>query len=390
MKKSFWLFLIIGFTQLVTAQYTEVINSNRPSFSKSPYSVGSNVYQVETGLFFRSTQIKKRFSNPQSFGQKLSLRYSHFDEKLEFNLDMVYQFDQRAFRTIYTSIKNLHGFSHFTVGAKYLIFKKEYQDFSKEFRSWKKRNQFDKNRLIPSVGVYFGINTPLVDGYHTPKFSPKLAVYLQNNITDRYAILSNFIADKLGTYDASYTYIITETYTLNDKYSIFLENLGRYNVNYGNELHFAAGGAYLKSKNLQFDASLRFLIEGKATGLFLSTGLSWRLDKHKKYIIKKLDAQTKAAVRKDKNRDKEVSNKKKNALQSLYRKTKKIRTHKKIKQTGKIKKTKRRIKKLKSSRKKDKKDRTKPAKKKRKGLFAKRTKRSKKDKKNKKDSNQND
>ena len=39
--------------QFVTAQYTEVINSRRPGFSDSPYSVGTKVYQVEGGLFYK-------------------------------------------------------------------------------------------------------------------------------------------------------------------------------------------------------------------------------------------------------------------------------------------------------------------------------------------------
>jgi len=383
MHKSFWLFILIGFTQLVTAQYTDVINSNRPGFSNSPYSIGSHVYQVETGLFYRTSQIKKRFSNPQSFGNKLNLRYSHFDEKLEFDLDAVYQFDKLAFR-------NIQGISSFTIGAKYLIFKKEYTDNSQEFRSWKKRHAFDKNRLIPSVGIYFGINTPLVNGYHNPKLSPKLAVFLQNNITNRYVVLSNFIADKLGTNEASYTYIITETYTLNDKYSIFIENLGRYNVNFGNEMHFAAGAAYLKSRNLQLDASLRVLIEGQSLNAYLGFGASWRIDRHRKYVKINTDKKSTKKIITDKNRDKDAIAKKKNALQHLYRKSKKIRKPKTLKQVNKIKNKKRRIKKIKTPRKKVKRDKTKSTKKKRKGLFAKRTKRQKKDRKNNSDSNKND
>lgn len=351
MLKSFWLYILIGFTQLITAQYTDVINSNRPSFSNSPYSIGSHVYQVETGFFYRTSQIKKRFSSPQSFGNKLNLRFSQFDEKLEFNLDAVYQFDKLAFRNIFTSYRNIQGLSSFTIGAKYLIFKKEYTDNSQEFRSWKKRHAFDKNRLIPSVGVYFGINTPLVNGYDNPKLSPKLAVYLQNNITNRYVIISNFIADKLGTNEASYTYIITETYTLNEKYSIFIENLGRYNVNYGNEMHFAAGAAYLKSKNLQLDASLRILIEGQSVGAYLGFGASWRIDKHRKYVKINTDKKSTKKIITDKNRDKSASAKKKNTLQQLYRKSKKLRRPKTLKQIKKIKNKKRRIKKLPRSKK---------------------------------------
>jgi hypothetical protein len=346
MKRSIWLFLLIGISQLASAQYTDIINSNRPGFSRSPFGVGSHVYQVEGGFFYRKSQIKKRFSKPRSYGEMISLRYSHFDEKLEFNLDLAYASDKLAFRTIYTSYKNITGLSQFTIGAKYLLFKSEYENRSKEIHSWKKRTQFDKNRLIPSVAVYFGINTPLVSDYYNYGISPKIAVYLQNDITNRYAILTNFIVDKLGTYEASYTYIITETYSLNDKYSIFLENLGRYNVNLGNEQQFAGGLAYLKSNNFQLDASFRFVIEGKSTGAYLGLGASWRLDKHIKYVIINEADKTKDKILVDKNRDKGAISRKKSMLRQSYRKFKPIQKKKHLKNVKRIKFWKRHIKKL--------------------------------------------
>ena len=54
LKPSFWLtglFLCIA-PLSVTAQYTDVINSNRPGFSVSAYAVGKNVVQAELGLAF--------------------------------------------------------------------------------------------------------------------------------------------------------------------------------------------------------------------------------------------------------------------------------------------------------------------------------------------------
>ena len=44
------------------AQYTEIINSNQPGFSESPYSVGTGIYQFENNFFFKKYQLKTRFS----------------------------------------------------------------------------------------------------------------------------------------------------------------------------------------------------------------------------------------------------------------------------------------------------------------------------------------
>lgn len=374
MKKGFLLFLLIVISQLVTAQYTDIINSNRPGMSVSPFGVGSNVFQVEGGVFYRRTQIKSRFSNPQSFGENLSFRTSYFDEKLEFDLDVAYSNNRLAFRNIHTSFKNISGLSQLTIGAKYLLFKAEYENKFKEVRSWKKRMAFDKKRLTPSVGVYLGINAPIGSGDFHEGLSPKLAVYLQNDITNKYVILTNIIIDKLGTSKASYAYILSETYTLSDKYSIFLENLWRYNVNFKNDFQIAGGLAYLKTKDLQLDAALRLIKVGKSFGAFVGFGASWRIDKHIEKFILKTEENAVDKLLIDKNRKKDDIVKKKRALQHLYRQTKSIRKTKPIKKTNKIKKINRKIKPIKVK--------TKRAKK---GLFSKRIKRNKKDKKDKKD-----
>ena len=43
--------LMFFFNTKVFSQYTDIINSNRPGTSQSAFSVGSNVIQLETGVF---------------------------------------------------------------------------------------------------------------------------------------------------------------------------------------------------------------------------------------------------------------------------------------------------------------------------------------------------
>ncbi|MDD7913262.1 hypothetical protein [Polaribacter ponticola] len=75
--KIFLLLFLFGFSALYS-QYTEVINSNKPGFSESPYSVGTGVYQLENNLFFRNTSIEPTFSTPQSLGFDMLFRTSFF------------------------------------------------------------------------------------------------------------------------------------------------------------------------------------------------------------------------------------------------------------------------------------------------------------------------
>ena len=71
------LFFLLGFSSAYS-QYTDVINSNKPGFSESPYSVGRGIYQFEGNLFLRNTSIEPTFSIPQSFGFDMLFRTSFF------------------------------------------------------------------------------------------------------------------------------------------------------------------------------------------------------------------------------------------------------------------------------------------------------------------------
>ncbi|WP_296636385.1 transporter [Polaribacter sp.] len=265
----------------IYGQYTSVINSNKPGFSESPYSVGKGVYQFESNLFWRNTSIETTFSRPQSFGLDFLFRTSFLSEKLELNTQISYKRDEIAFKNIFTSSYFTNGFGRFTIGAKYLLFQQEYEDKTKEVRSWKRRNAFDKKRLIPSVAIYAGLNTDMVnDIYKTGSMSPKAGILLQNNLSSDFNIITNVFYDYIGTDFAEFSYIITGTINLSDRWSTFFENQTIFQKEQTNS-NLGTGLAFLYSRNLQVNASGRFLFEGKAQGFYAGFGVSYRIDRHK-------------------------------------------------------------------------------------------------------------
>jgi len=271
----------IGALTSAYGQYTEVINSNKPGFSESPYSVGTGVYQFETNLFYRNTSIEPTFTEPQSFGIDLLFRTSFLSEKLELNTQIAYQRDKIAFNNVFTSHYYTSGLSKFTVAAKYLLFQPEYEDKSKEVRSWKRRMAFDKKRLIPSVAIYAGLNTDfLADNHKVGSISPKAGILLQNNLSKYFNIITNVFYDNIGTDFTEISYIITGTYNFSDRWSYFMENQGIFRE-FQNDINIGGGLAYLFSRNLQINASGRYIIEGNANGAFATLGVSYRIDKHK-------------------------------------------------------------------------------------------------------------
>jgi hypothetical protein len=302
--KTFFLTLlvIISMVQITYAQYTEVINSRRPGYSDSPFSVGTKVYQVEGGLFYKNVgnylfydqeiEDARRYSS-SSFGTDIMLRTGQFFEKLEFNLDMALLSENRDYSRPADSSASGFGFSKLTLGAKYLVYRPEYTDKTKEIRSWKARHSFDKRRLIPAVGVYVGLNTNLLtDLYKNPDgISPRIAVFTQNDLSERLIVLFNFIADYAFTDYWENSYIATVTYAINERVSVFGENQGFWRNNVPNDFQFGAGGAYLINKNMQADLSARMIFDENGDNTYIvGGGLSWRLDQHKdKLIVNEVD-----------------------------------------------------------------------------------------------------
>ncbi|WKD86221.1 hypothetical protein KCTC32516_01582 [Polaribacter huanghezhanensis] len=280
MIKKILFFFFICSSYLLNAQYTNVINSNRPGFSESPYSVGTGIYQLETGLFYNSSKIVRTFTIPNSFGYNMVFRTSFFDEKLEFNTNFTLQKDKVAFKNVFTSSYNTTGISELSFGAKYLVFHQKYEDKSKEVRSWKRRHAFDWKRAIPSVAIYVGINTNLVnDIYKLEGLTPKFGILLQNNLSEKLNIITNIYYDYIGSLYSEFSYIITGTYAFNDDWSTFLEHQGRYNT-YQTNTNFGTGIAYLSGRHFQVDASTRLNFNGKTTEFYAGLGFSFRLDRH--------------------------------------------------------------------------------------------------------------
>jgi len=312
MKSFLTTFLLLVLAEFCYGQYTEVINSRRPGFSESPYSVGTKVYQVEAGLYYQDVSNYEYWNEVPEFvsysstsiGTDIMLRTGQFFEQLEFNLDMAVGNENRDYNSPDVYSESAFGFSKLTLGAKYMVYKPEYADKSKEIRSWEARHSFDKKRLIPAVGVYAGLNTNLLTELHKNPdgISPRFGIYTQNDLSDRLIVLLNFTADKAFTNQAENSYIITVTYTLHQKWSIFGENQGFFRKDVPNDFQFGAGGAYLINSNMQADVSGRMIFDEKGGNSYIvGGGLSWRLDRHKdKIIVGKTDNNDKNAAKEKK------------------------------------------------------------------------------------------
>ena len=87
---------MVGFLMISTkqyAQYTDIINSNRPGKSMSAFSVGKTVIQAEGGLYGIQERHDLARYEANGFATELRVRYSAFFDQFEFDLETKYQYD---------------------------------------------------------------------------------------------------------------------------------------------------------------------------------------------------------------------------------------------------------------------------------------------------------
>lgn len=274
----FYLIIAVFTTSILNAQFTDVINSNRPGKSMAAFSVGKTVIQAEMGFYGISEKHDLIGSETKGIGSDLSLRYGAFLEQLEFNLDLQYQNDTYKTATENYSRK---AFKQTTLGAKYLFYdpNKNYEE-KVNVLSWKANHKFSYRSLIPAIGFYAGLNINLSDNEFSfatdPKISPKAMLITQNQF-GKFVFVTNIIADKVGTDCPSYGYIVTLTRGFTPRWTGFLENQGYQSDFYADNI-IRSGAAYLIRENIQIDANFGVNFKNTPALLNAGVGISWRFD----------------------------------------------------------------------------------------------------------------
>ncbi|MCP1995841.1 transporter [Flavobacterium sp. HSC-61S13] len=273
------LFLSLLLSCSLYAQHTTEINANRPSQSMGAFSVGKTVFQLEAGGIYHDDPGAENVKN--QYSAEVQLRYGAFLESLELIADV--NFAKQGFYTPIDGASST-GFSNIELGAKYLVYDpfKNYEEKINVY-SWKANHRFKWRRLIPAVAVYAGATakpTGVFSGPDAPELSPKVIVIAQQHFSQKWALITNLIADKLSSEEyRGYGYVLTLTHGINNQWSVFAENQG-YKNDFYKDMNFRAGAATLIDKNMQIDFSAGMNLRESHSSFFAQVGLSWRFDKN--------------------------------------------------------------------------------------------------------------
>lgn len=286
LKSTLVLILTIFFNSAY-AQYTEVINSNRPGVSKSAFSVGTGIVQFEAGAFTVKEEHALSNYEVSGFGLDFGLRYGLLFEELELSLDGVYQNDTFTDNNGLVSDENKRSnFKSLTIGAKYLVYDpyKNAEEAKPNIYSYHANRKFNWKSLIPAVSIYAGANfdtkrNPYTD-FGIEGFSPKIMIATQNNFNGGWVFVMNLIKDRIGTDQSDFSYILTLTHSFTPQWVVFGETQGIQSDFYADNI-FRFGGAYLWTKDFQLDANIAFNTKDTPTVFNIAFGASYRLDFHK-------------------------------------------------------------------------------------------------------------
>lgn len=291
--KSFFILSFVLTCSLSNAQYTEVINSNRPGVSESAFSVGTNVVQFEAGAYTVKEEHTPLQYEVSGFGLDFSVRYGLLFEELEIALDGMYQNDNITINSTSVPIeRDRSNFRNFTLGAKYLVYDpyKNAEEAKPNLYSYHANRKFRWKSLIPAVSVYAGANFDSKDNPYVPYtalgnsnseggINPKIMVATQNNFNGGWVFVMNLIKDRIGSEYSDFQYILTLTHSFNPQWVVFGEAQGISSDYYADNI-FRFGGAYLWTKDFQLDANIAFNTKDTPSVFNIAFGASYRLDFH--------------------------------------------------------------------------------------------------------------
>lgn len=309
MKLKFLSFAVLLTFQLSNAQYTDIVNSNRPSESMSAFAVGITVIQLEGGLGYINEKDNTFAVDTLDYKANgvmgdLNVRYGFFKEQLEVLLELSYQKDSQVFSN---RERGRSGLKSSTIGLKYLVYDPfKFYEENVNLYSWKANHKFKMSQLIPIVAVYGGMNLNfsnnkfLIGAEELAIVSPKLMLITQNIFGEQIVFITNTFLDKMVTEGQQLGYLLTATKGFNERWSAFAEYKGLSNKFYKDNF-ISAGGAYLLNGNLQIDASISKSLKDSPSIMYGGIGVTWRSDtNYKDHLIESPDKNKADKAKKDK------------------------------------------------------------------------------------------
>jgi hypothetical protein len=239
-------------SQILFAQSNDTIRTGRPGQAIGPYVVGTGFFQIQSGLDFASSEMGSIKTKSQVSNNVL--RYG-LTENFEVSALANIQKDSRSGVTASDS----EGLSELHLGFRYNLI--DHPD------GW-----------IPGFGIQTRFRTTHTNSdYRTDHLAPILVFVTNHKLTDSVAWGHNFgVAYDGITSVPRYTFVSNISFPIVGKWGSFFEVYGDVKDDYG-RLFADSGLSYLINNDLQLDSFLGWGNNRGISDVFISVGVSWRI-----------------------------------------------------------------------------------------------------------------
>jgi len=253
MKKVFCFLYLATISLSMVAQTSEIIRSSRPGQSFTPYTVGKNVFQIQSGINFNGFDEGSAMDGNGTFLVALG-RYGitetiEIRTEFQINRDQVMTGDEK---------ETLNGISAWTLGIRFNILNPD-------------------EATKPALGFQFDLNTNAASSDFKSKYiAPKVILLHSQALSSKLGLTTNWGVAWNGN-DASPRgfYTVAFTYALNDQWALLLENYGEVEDS-DFDTRFDAGLAYLLNGNVQLDLGVGYGKNDEVSDYFGDAGVSVR------------------------------------------------------------------------------------------------------------------
>lgn len=255
LTKRIFLFLLVLLPTIGFAQFGESIRSDRPGQANVPFTVGTKVFQVQSGLDFSGWDDAVNNGDAILFNNVF--RYG-LTEMFEIGLGLDYLTQETKTASLTSSESGIS-----TIALK--------------IRS----HIYEGEGLMPDFGYQFDLTLPMVhDAFSANEIVPKITIITGQDLGGGFSFNTNFGANWNGsTPNPEGFYILNLGYGLTEKISLFIEQYANFDKsNYNGKID--GGLAYVVNNDLQLDLFGGFDKEDPDySEWFVSIGASWRMHK---------------------------------------------------------------------------------------------------------------
>ncbi len=239
-------FLMLVFLLLSSASHSqraETIRTGRPGQSIGANVVGTNVFQLQSGL---EVNVVETNSSTTNIINNNVIRYG-FNEKVE--VSGVFDLAKNN--------KSLNGLDNLQLGGRYNIIE-------------------NSNGLIPALCFQGRLRFTGVGDYEKSDTRPLFVIGAVHALGDESSLTTNLTMSYDGfNPQAIYGYTIAYGVSLSEKWGAFVEEYASYQND--EWTHSINGGlSFVYNSNTQYDVAFGTDIEEQLSQVYLSFGISWR------------------------------------------------------------------------------------------------------------------